>query len=61
MKKKGLNQSRLAEKTGLSRVHVNNLVRGRSGVSRDSAKRLARVLGIRLAEILEAPKRGGAA
>ena len=41
----GINQTKLAEKTGLPRKHVNELCRGRRAVTADTALILARVFG----------------
>jgi len=41
----GLSQSEFAQKLGVSRRRVNELVRGRRGISVDTAVRLARFFG----------------
>jgi len=41
----GINQTELAEKTGLPRKHINELCRGRRAVTADTALILARVFG----------------
>lgn len=41
----GWKKSELAERTGFTAKHVNELVKGRAGISADTAERLARVLG----------------
>jgi HTH-type transcriptional regulator/antitoxin HigA len=38
-------QAELAERTGLTRKHINDLVRGRAAISADTASRLDKVLG----------------
>lgn len=42
---KGWEQAALAERTGFSRKHVNDLIQGRAAISPDAAHRLATVLG----------------
>lgn len=41
----GLSQAEFAERTGFTRKHVNDLVRGRAAITADAALRLERVLG----------------
>ena len=42
---RGWTQAELAERTGFTRKHVNDLVKGRARVTPDAAERLSRVLG----------------
>ena len=42
---KGWEQAALAERTGFTRKHVNDLIQGRAAISADAAQRLATVLG----------------
>lgn len=42
----GISQYRLAQATGLSQVQVGNIVRGRRGISAETALRLERALGM---------------
>ena len=42
---KGWEQAALAERTGFSRKHINELIQGRAAISPDTAQRLATVLG----------------
>jgi HTH-type transcriptional regulator / antitoxin HigA len=41
----GLTQAKLAERTGLSRKHINDLVRGRASISASTAMKLEAVVG----------------
>ncbi len=42
----GITQYRLAKATGLSQVQIGNIVRGRRGISAETALRLERALGM---------------
>jgi addiction module HigA family antidote len=42
----GISQYRLAKATGLSQVQVGNIIRGRRGISAETALRLERALGM---------------
>ena len=46
MEPAGISQYRLAQATGLSQVQVGNIVRGRRGISAETALRLERALGM---------------
>ena len=45
LEERGWTQSELAKRTGFSRKHVNDLVKGRAPMSTDAALRLERVIG----------------
>jgi addiction module HigA family antidote len=45
MKPLGLNQAEFAQRLGVSRRRVNELLRGRRGITLDTAVRLARFFG----------------
>jgi addiction module HigA family antidote len=42
----GISQYRLAQATGLSQVQVGNIVRGKRGITAETALRLERALGV---------------
>ncbi len=46
MEPAGISQYRLAQATGLSQVQVGNIIRGRRGISAETALRLERALGM---------------
>lgn len=46
MEPAGVSQYRLAQATGLSQVQVGNIVRGKRGISAETALRLERALGM---------------
>src|SRR6185503_16803646 len=46
MEPAGISQYRLAQATGLSQVQVGNIVRGKRGISAETALRLERALGM---------------
>lgn len=46
MEPAGISQYRLAQATGLSQVQVGNIVRGRRGITAETALRLERALGM---------------
>jgi antitoxin HigA-1 len=46
MKPAGISRYRLAQASGLSQVQVGNIIRGRRGVSAETALRLERALGM---------------
>ena len=46
MEPAGILQYRLAQATGLSQVQVGNIIRGRRGISAETALRLERALGM---------------
>lgn len=46
MEPAGISQYRLARATGLSQVQVGNIVRGRRGITAETALRLERALGM---------------
>ncbi len=46
MEPAGIMQYRLAKATGLSQVQIGNIVRGRRGISAETALRLERALGM---------------
>jgi antitoxin HigA-1 len=46
MEPAGISQYRLAQATGLSQMQVGNIVRGRRGISAETALRLERALGM---------------
>ncbi|HYD06328.1 MAG TPA: HigA family addiction module antitoxin [Reyranella sp.] len=46
MKPAGVSQYRLAQASGLSQVQVGNIVRGKRGISAETALRLERALGM---------------
>ena len=45
LEEQGLTQAQLAERTGFSRKHVNDLIRGRAAINADTAMRLESVVG----------------
>lgn len=51
-KRKQLTIYQLAEKTGLSACSVSRIERGKQGVSKETAEKLAKVLGITEQKIL---------
>ncbi|MGQ0580631.1 MAG: HigA family addiction module antitoxin [Reyranella sp.] len=46
MEPAGVSQYRLAQATGLSQVQVGNIIRGRRGITAETALRLERALGM---------------
>jgi len=46
MEPAGISQYRLAQATGLSQVQVGNIIRGKRGISAETALRLERALGM---------------
>jgi addiction module HigA family antidote len=46
MEPAGIMQYRLAKATGLSQVQIGNIVRGRRGITAETALRLERALGV---------------
>lgn len=46
MEPAGVTQYRLAQATGLSQVQIGNLVRGKRGITAETALRLERALGM---------------
>jgi len=46
MEPAGVSQYRLAQASGLSQVQIGNIVRGRRGISAETALRLERALGM---------------
>ena len=46
MKPAGISQYRLAQASGLSQVQIGNIIRGRRGISAETALRLERALGM---------------
>lgn len=50
---KGLTQATLAEKTGLSRTAVNNMLNHGARPRLDTLGKLARVLGVKPSELLQ--------
>jgi addiction module HigA family antidote len=46
MEPAGISQYRLAQATGLSQVQVGNIVRGKRGITAETALRLERALGM---------------
>jgi transcriptional regulator with XRE-family HTH domain len=53
----GFTQEKLAEMSGLHRTYVSHLERQLANVTIDNVQRLADVLGVTVARLLEPPKR----
>jgi transcriptional regulator with XRE-family HTH domain len=51
-KAKRMTQEKLAEAAGLSRNYVNDVERGRRNVTLTTVERLARALGVKMAELM---------
>jgi len=54
----GLSQERLAELAGLHRTYVGSVERGERNISIDNMERLARAVGVNVADLLQEPPRG---
>ncbi|TAL88581.1 MAG: XRE family transcriptional regulator [Rhodanobacter sp.] len=59
-KTKGLSQEKLGELAELHRTYVSQLERCKTNISIDSLERIARILGVDTAELLQPPPRGTA-
>jgi ribosome-binding protein aMBF1 (putative translation factor) len=56
-KNKGFSKSKLAEKSGLHQTYIGLLERGERSPNLDTAKAIARALGISLAKLIEESER----
>ena len=54
----GLSQERLAELAGLHRTYVGSVERGERNISIDNMERVARAVGVNVADLLQEPLRG---
>ncbi|MGB6143429.1 MAG: helix-turn-helix transcriptional regulator [Rhodanobacter sp.] len=54
-KAKGLSQEKLGELAGLHRTYVSQLERSKANISIDGLERIARILGVDTAELLQPP------
>jgi len=52
----GLSQEKLGELAGLHRTYVSQLERRKANISIDSLERIARILGVSTAELLQPPE-----
>jgi Predicted transcriptional regulators len=52
MSERGINSAKLAEKVGMSKVAVSNIVTGKSSPSIDNLKKIAQVLGVSIAKLV---------
>ncbi len=50
-----LTQDELAEQAGIHRVSIANIERGAKGAQAKTVRKLARVLGVKPADLMEAP------
>jgi len=55
IKERGLTQQELADKVGISRVHLNNILTGKKGkrIPQETLQKIAQALGVSVSELLE--------